>query len=200
MPYRDRANHLARFIPHMNQRLRTSRIYIIEQADEKPFNRAKLLNIGFLEFSKDFDGFAAHDVDMLPSKADYSFPTCPTHIATKVEQFRYKMPYPQYFGGVTLFPNEDFRKANGYSNNFWGWGAEDDELYKHMVSLGITIERRQCFFQSLHHTRKLVQEDYKRNIEYLKMQRSSEDGLTHCKYEIVKLEEKHNYTKLKVLL
>ena len=29
---------------------------------------------------------------------------------------------------MTLFPINDFLKVNGYSNNYWGWGYEDDDL------------------------------------------------------------------------
>ena len=33
-----------------------------------------------------------------------------------------------YFGGVTLFPIMDYYKVNGYSNDYWGWGYEDDDI------------------------------------------------------------------------
>jgi len=36
--------------------------------------------------------------------------------------------FDQYFGGVTLFPIKTFEEINGYSNNYWGWGYEDDDL------------------------------------------------------------------------
>ena len=35
-----------------------------------------------------------------------------------------------YFGGITSFSASQFRQINGFPNNFWGWGGEDDELYK----------------------------------------------------------------------
>lgn len=62
VPYRDRAEHLAKFIEHYKGVLP---IYVIEQADGKPFNRAKLLNVGFLEFGRYYDYAIYHDVDML---------------------------------------------------------------------------------------------------------------------------------------
>jgi hypothetical protein len=69
VPYRDRKSHLDNFIPYMEKFLSDDEIdyniFIIEQFDDKPFNRAKLLNIGFKE-SEGFDYFAFHDVDMLP--------------------------------------------------------------------------------------------------------------------------------------
>ena len=33
-----------------------------------------------------------------------------------------------YFGGIVTFSAGGFRAVNGYPNNFWGWGGEDDAL------------------------------------------------------------------------
>jgi hypothetical protein len=39
------------------------------------------------------------------------------------------MGYEQYFGGVVLFNKEHLVQTNGYSNNYWDWGQEDDDLF-----------------------------------------------------------------------
>lgn len=181
VPYRNRAAHLGQFIPHMRRRMKDAEIIVVEQSPAKPFNRAKLLNIGFLLCKGDY--FAAHDVDMLPMKADYSYVENPTHIATKCSQFRYKMPFAEYFGGVTLFNREDFIHCNGYSNNFWSWGAEDNEMYDNVLRSGLTISHRQCTFECMHHR----QEDrsmHQVNIQLWQKGRGVDDGLTHCTYDI----------------
>jgi hypothetical protein len=85
------------------------------------------LNVGF-DLSKDYDYFCFHDVDMIPTEADYSWVDEPTHMATECSQFGYQLPYGGYFGGVTLFNKQDFLDVNGYSNDYWGWGAEDDDM------------------------------------------------------------------------
>uniref|UniRef100_A0A914W5U0 Galactosyltransferase C-terminal domain-containing protein n=1 Tax=Plectus sambesii TaxID=2011161 RepID=A0A914W5U0_9BILA len=36
---------------------------------------------------------------------------------------------------------EQFMKVNGYSNSYWGWGGEDDDLGKRIISKGYSIER-----------------------------------------------------------
>ena len=39
-----------------------------------------------------------------------------------------RLPYPWLFGGVTALNSEQFEKINGYPNNYWGWGGEDDDV------------------------------------------------------------------------
>lgn len=33
------------------------------------------------------------------------------------------------FGGAVNVRSEHFQKVNGFSNVYWGWGCEDDDLY-----------------------------------------------------------------------
>jgi hypothetical protein len=106
-------------------------LIIIEQADDKPFNRGKLLNIGALKAKElGCDYIALHDVDMLPIDVDYSWVDRPTHLATHFtsDVGEKRELFDTYFGGVTLFPTSHFFEINGYSNNYWGWGYEDDDL------------------------------------------------------------------------
>lgn len=197
VPFRNREHHLIQFVPHMKARLPQTRIYIIEQFDSKPFNRALLLNIGFQMFHSEFDYFAAHDVDMLPVKANYSYPVKPTHLASKVEQFGYKMPYVEYFGGVTLFNNQDFISLDGYSNFFWGWGGEDDEMYKRCNG---NYDRRDCTFRSLPHARKIDPNLHKANIGRVNKDRPDNDGLGFLDYELKDANVLSGYHHIKVSL
>jgi hypothetical protein len=104
-------------------------IFVIEQYDLKLFNRGRLLNIGYkIAISQGCDYICFHDVDMLPEEADYSYPMKPTHLASNLSSYNYSVPYDEYFGGVTLFNKYDFELVNGYSNEYWGWGYEDDDL------------------------------------------------------------------------
>lgn len=43
-----------------------------------------------------------------------------------------RLLYDTLFGGVVMFKKEDFLKVNGFSNVFWGWGGEDDNLYQRL--------------------------------------------------------------------
>ena len=135
VPYRDRYFDLVKFKSHITEYLSDSGIdyslIIVEQDDAKSFNRGKLLNIGTIYAKKlGCDYVVFHDLDMLPEKVDYSYSDIPLHLATNLigtEDFN-RIVFDQYFGGVTLFPIKTFEEINGYSNNYWGWGYEDDDL------------------------------------------------------------------------
>ncbi|KAG9281592.1 beta-1,4-galactosyltransferase 4 [Astyanax mexicanus] len=72
IPHRNREKHLLYLLYHLHPFLQRQQlhyaIYVIHQAGEAKFNRAKLLNVGYLEALKDFnwDCFIFHDVDLVP--------------------------------------------------------------------------------------------------------------------------------------
>lgn len=39
-----------------------------------------------------------------------------------------RLPYTQYFGGVSAVTPEQYMKMNGFPNHYWGWGGEDDDI------------------------------------------------------------------------
>jgi hypothetical protein len=43
----------------------------------------------------------------------------------------------KYFGGIVKFNKDDFREIDGFPNVYWGWGGEDDELYKRVSNFKI---------------------------------------------------------------
>lgn len=197
VPYRDRESHLSEFIPWMEKTLIKTNIpfeiLIVHQGDDKRFNRAKLLNVGYKE--SDADYYAFHDVDMLPLDSDYSYPEGPTHLASRAEQFGYQLPYEGYFGGVTLFDKGSFEKINGYSNDYWGWGAEDDDVLYRCAIVGIPTYRKDCRYKSLDHERNIEQAPYMNNVNRLQRFQANPnlnaimvDGISTLKY--TKIEDK----------
>lgn len=127
VPFRNRWEHLDTFTQCITKYLTDSgidyRLIIVEQDDASAFNRGMLCNIGFLQAEKlKCDYVIFHDVDMLPINVDYSYSDYPIHLASD------NIPFESYFGGITLFPTEQFEKINGFSNHYWGWGYEDDDL------------------------------------------------------------------------
>jgi len=147
VPYRDRYEQLVKFKSKITKYLEKTdidyRLIVVEQDNATSFNRGKLLNIGFEHACKlGCDYVVFHDVDMHPVRVDYSYADVPLHLSTGVirEGILEKLPFPHYFGGVTLFPIEDFKLINGYSNNYWGWGFEDDDLLYRCVKRHVPVD------------------------------------------------------------
>lgn len=137
VPFRDRFEEMLEFAPHIHQFLERQKvrhqIWIINQADSHRFNRASLLNIGFLLSRNECDYMVMHDIDLLPLNDDlrYDYPAeGPFHVSSPELHPLYH--YKTFVGGVLMLTREQFEKVNGLSNLFWGWGREDDELYIRM--------------------------------------------------------------------
>ena len=138
VPYRNREAHLKEFVPKVGQYLENRGIdycmYFGHQNDNKLFNRGAMKNVAAkAAFDDGCDYIVWHDIDMIPEEgggADYSYPEeHPVHIATSISQMDYKLKYFEYFGGAVLFTREQVEKTNGYSNEYWDWGSEDDDLF-----------------------------------------------------------------------
>ncbi len=87
IPYRDRAAHLDLLLPaitaFLEDRAINHTVLIVEQNGSRPFNRGKLLNVGFRLTEGDSTYVCFHDVDLMPegSECDYSPVPCPTQLA-----------------------------------------------------------------------------------------------------------------------
>uniref|UniRef100_A0A8C5PHC4 Beta-1,4-galactosyltransferase n=1 Tax=Leptobrachium leishanense TaxID=445787 RepID=A0A8C5PHC4_9ANUR len=136
IPHRNREKHLLYLLTNLHPFLQRQQleygIYVIHQAGNTKFNRAKLLNVGYAEALKEekWDCFIFHDVDLLPEN-DFNLYLCdsePKHMVVGRNATGYKLRYKGYFGGVSAMTRGQFAKVNGYSNNYWGWGGEDDDL------------------------------------------------------------------------
>ena len=153
VPYRDnldgskvRHKQLEKFIKVMPTYLKklgkhyTFKIIIVEQGNKKKFNRGILLNVGFLLAEHNVDYFIFHDVDLFPDNDMLKYYGCypfkPIHLAHIWTKYSIG---GKYFGGVNSFNKADFRKINGYPNDYWGWGGEDDELYDRVVNSNLTV-------------------------------------------------------------
>lgn len=206
VPYRDRAEHLAVFVPAMLKKLPGVEILVIEQSDSKPFNRAKLLNIGAkIAFVNGAELVITHDVDMIPTKETVYAHAHAGHLATAASQFGGKMPYDRYFGGVNVFSKEFFYAINGYSNEYWGWGGEDDDMLLRVEETGAVPFRpeKPNQFMSLEHRHGLdsvgAKETHKANCERLRSgYDTKKEGLNSLEYELVGVEGMEGYKLIKV--
>ena len=49
--------------------------------------------------------------------------------------------YPKFIGGILLITLEHFHQADGMSNQYWGWGLEDDEFYLRLSDAQLRLYR-----------------------------------------------------------
>lgn len=153
VPYRNRPDQLKLFQDTITSFIKgiDYELIIVDQQDDKDFNRGKLLNIGFLK-SLDLgcDYVVFHDIDLLPIDVDYSYSDKVTHLISELdtpEGFDRSL-FDEYFGGVTLFPSSIFETVNGYINNYWGWGFEDDNLLLRCIKNRVSLDSKKVIQKS----------------------------------------------------
>ncbi|CAB4058828.1 Beta-1,4-N-acetylgalactosaminyltransferase bre-4,Beta-1,4-galactosyltransferase 3 [Lepeophtheirus salmonis] len=165
VPYRDRKEHLTIFLYNIHHLLLKQQldyaIFIVEQSGNGPFNRAMLFNV-------------EDDRNL------YSCPLHPRHMSVAINVFMYRLPYSDIFGGVSAMSVRHFKEVNGFSNSYWGWGAEDDDMFN----------RR---YKMLKHAKDAP------NPERFKMlfsgvKRIESDGFNTLKYKLLKIQYYKLYT------
>jgi N-terminal region of glycosyl transferase group 7/N-terminal domain of galactosyltransferase len=197
VPYRDRAEHLAKFVPHMITYFARDKldrqiavtINIVEQYGHAPFSRGRLANCGFLLTEKEADYVCIHDVDYLPMWADYSWSK---NLARLIwHGLSLKEDHYSFFGAVTLLDKAVF------PNCYRGWGPEDRELGFRCRAQGFDIERRDGTYIPLRHKhagfsapRVWTEEARRTNDLYNKRQSRlkelrEEDGVNTLRFQLV---------------
>ncbi|NP_001365425.1 beta-1,4-galactosyltransferase 1 isoform 3 [Homo sapiens] len=101
IPFRNRQEHLKYWLYYLHPVLQRQQldygIYVINQAGDTIFNRAKLLNVGFQEALKDYDYtcFVFSDVDLIPMN-DHNAYRCfsqPRHISVAMDKFGFRLVF-----------------------------------------------------------------------------------------------------------
>jgi hypothetical protein len=237
-----RKEQLRKFKEQMNLLFKdqtTLKIYIIEQEGAREdyamlpeliqqpnssmakFNLGMLKNIGFHIASKAMKGkpkayYILSDVDLLPSAnlvKDYlTYPEHPIHLGNKGTRYNLDGSDASFLGGVLSVNQKDFVKANGYPNNFWGWGGEDNSLNRRFKETNIPIEKPQepvIDLENLTLEQKLMKLREDKTKEMRKREKLVEDkstwkenGLSSLegKYKIVKKIKTKYATHIKVFL
>ena len=150
LPLQDRQPQLFKLVPYMIAFLGSCRprpdfkIVVATQTDDgRKFNRGRLMNAAFREMNgEEYDSVIFHDVDLLPSEElmpYYATPPCegrPCHLAGR---WRSKYASEEFVGGAIAFRPADFVRINGYANDNWGWGLDDEELGLRMVECGLRV-------------------------------------------------------------
>ena len=107
--------------------------FMLNRAGKVMFNRAMLMNIGYVEARKrrPYDCYIFHDVDLIPEIVNnyYGCSKQPRHLGVASNKSFYKIEYDTYFGGVISLQSRHIQTINGFSNIMFGWGGEDDDTY-----------------------------------------------------------------------
>ena len=160
IPYRDRSEHLKIFIPIITECLKKQnieyKIIVVNQDNDRLFNKCKLMNIGAELLYDDVDYFCFHDVDYIPENTvSYKLDNDIIQNARiiienrlnkiKNNEFYCGMNFNKYFnnnyyyskqggenlGGVSIIKKEIWLD-NKWNEIFEGWGFEDAE-YLHRL-------------------------------------------------------------------
>lgn len=199
LPIRNREHNLKEYlenmIPIFNYQNINYRIFIIEQSKNKRFNKGKINNIGFLEALKEnkkYERFLFNDVDNYPLDKNL------INYNTKVNKVNHFFGNKKWLGGFFMINKSIFQKVNGYSNNFWGWGGEDQDLQNRLKFNNVNIDRSVFFKRDKERKNIFIKDDYndrdinknyKKDIVNQKnkyLNSEIKEGLSNCKYKILK--------------
>ncbi|XP_058928773.1 beta-1,4-galactosyltransferase 1 isoform X2 [Kogia breviceps] len=211
IPFRNRQEHLKYWLYYLHPILQHQQldygVYVINQAGESMFNRAKLLNVGFKEALKDYDYncFVFSDVDLIPMN-DHNTYRCfsqPRHISVAMDKFGFSLPYVQYFGGVSALSKQQFLTINGFPNNYWGWGGEDDDIFNRLAFKGMSVSRPNAVIgkcRMIRHSRDKKNEPNPQRFDRIAHTKETmlSDGLNTLTYLVLDVQRYPLYTKITV--
>ena len=209
VPLRDREEHLKQFLknilPILEHQNINYKIFIVEQAQGKRFNKAKINNAGFLEIQKkypQYDRFLFNDVDNYPLDKDS------INYNTPLRGIHHFFGHTFCLGGFFMLRKNDFNKINGYPNDYWGWGGEDVDIQHRAKILGVEIVRDKFIDRNKNGTLKLISDHITKNEETKRKNRPNSDklkknivkyknnpsiiglnGLNNCDYKVLKTED-----------
>ncbi|XP_025098511.1 beta-1,4-galactosyltransferase 4-like [Pomacea canaliculata] len=204
IPYRDRQVHLKIFLNNIHPFLQRQQldygIYVVEMKEGIEFNRALLFNVGFTEALKqdNYTCFIFHDVDLIPED-DRNLYRCtrePRHLSVAIDRMNYRLPYYSIFGGASALTKNQFMLVNGFSNVYFGWGGEDDDMSQRVKSRGMRIVRYKrdvARYKSMSHAREQPN-PARMNLLHKAPTRFDSDGLSSLEYTKLAFELKRLYT------
>lgn len=206
VPYRNRNAHLRIFLnnihPFLQRQQLDYRIFIIQQLKTGPFNRGMLMNIGFTEAQRiyNFTCFIFHDVDLIPEndKNPYNCVDSPRHLSVAVDVFKYQLPFKNIFGGAIAMQADQFKSVNGFSNQFFGWGGEDDDLFNRVNKKMMSIFRYSEEISRYTMIKHVKQYPNPSRFKILKESNYEVDGLNSLNYKLDLIEERNLFTLVAV--
>ncbi|XP_046393595.1 beta-1,4-N-acetylgalactosaminyltransferase bre-4-like, partial [Ischnura elegans] len=232
IPYRDRWQHLLTLLSYLHPILQRQqvayRVFVVEQYGNDTFNKGAIMNAAFrvvlqnagtmARWSSPSAGggarvapaasfyhcFVFHDVDLIPEddRNMYTCPEHPRHMSVAVDELNYRLPYKVLVGGVFAIRTEHFFRVNGYSNLYWGWGGEDDDMGYRVQQAGLVITRPPEWIARYtmikHVKRRPLAWRVRNKLLRTSGRRYRLDGLNTANYRLLAISEHHLFTRLLV--
>ncbi|XP_067681327.1 beta-1,4-N-acetylgalactosaminyltransferase bre-4-like [Haliotis asinina] len=209
IPYRDREVNLKILLNNLHRVLQKQQaeyaIFVVEQENGTPFNRGMIKNIGYLEANAlcRFDCFTFQDVDLVPEseRNTYFCGEKALHHSRRLNFLNYRNWYRGHFGGVVTFNKTYFSTINGYSNLFYMWGGEDDDLLHRLRRKNLPFEHSNyprytalMHKNDPHHTKEEMAIYRTRHLRF------DTDGLNSVEalYRLISVEKRPLYTRIYV--
>ena len=117
---------------------------------------------------------------------------------SSLDEFRYNLPYPEMTGGALAISSSQFSQVNGFSNQFYGWGGEDDEFHGRLAQHNIRPVRLRADigrYVSLKHNKQTARSTI--NIESIE---PDSDGLKTLNSSIHRVQQRRSHTLLQVYI
>lgn len=157
VPYRDRDEHLKVYLEKVPQFFKgiSHDILLCELDPGCEWNAGLTVN-SMINFRGQYDYIYISHVDVYPTDG-WEWPEEGQFIADMGD------------AGSCLMRYQDFLNVGGYSNNFWGWGAEDDHLYMKLHSKGLIRKKATTGFNTdfQNHPRVFKGKNYTHNLREL---------------------------------
>ena len=131
VPYRDRERDLEVYLQKVPEYFKTQNItydiLITELDPVGEWNAGLVVNTVYNFLKKaDYRYIYVHHVDVYPEEGTWIFPA-ENEVFSNIGD-----------AGSCLTTVKNFLKVGGYRNTFWGWGAEDDDIYRKFAFAGIS--------------------------------------------------------------
>jgi hypothetical protein len=208
VPFREqleqkRGEQLQKFTSHMKRWHPDWPVIVIQQSQGKKFNRGALLNIGTRYAEKLGSKYIIyHDVDLIPLSpiVPYytEFPEIPIHIGGI---YKDKYSGDSFIGQAFSISLKDAKRINGFPNNFWGWGGEDDAMRNRIKKHSLKVFRPTATsgYKVLEHkdTRLIPDAKNMRKWEDLK-EDTGTSGLSNIKWNLLEKKQDQNIIVLSV--
>ncbi|KAK1806597.1 hypothetical protein P4O66_005101 [Electrophorus voltai] len=114
-----------------------------------------------------------------------------------------RLPYNMYFGGVSALTPLHYLKMNGFPNNYWGWGGEDDDIGIRVSLAGMVITRPSLNVGRYKMIKHKLDEGNEVNPKRFNMLAKTKqtwklDGMNSLEYEVLSREYLPLYTNITV--